>query len=337
LRWPGRTEAFDLNIRSAPEKCKPGSAAIEDYSKNEDVGKRRGVNVKKLYELKVKLVIDDEHREAILDLARHSYSQSGGASTVEDDGSEHLTPAEEAVQRVDDALLELFQSHPCFDEAAIEVTGMSCTSEMSARPYCENLADNNDNATVGSEDECSITDAEWAGDVEEDLDQYESDAYLCRWPNGDISIVSASSKREAIIQLDEWAGAHPSQVYALGSFKADFGLTDDGTVVLNDFGEDTWGFIWDTCYPQLAEVLFSDGVTDENGAFKLGGRERVAEAVRHERERLWENQPTDTPRTELGKRIAERMGTSAIVADHYVEIVAEEILESDEGEGGKPN
>ena len=28
--------------------------------------------------------------------------------------------------------------------------------------------------------------------------------YLCRWPNGDFSIVMADSRREAIIELDWW-------------------------------------------------------------------------------------------------------------------------------------
>jgi hypothetical protein len=69
-----------------------------------------------------------------------------------------------------------------------------------------------------------------------------------------------------------------------------------------------------------------------------GGKDRVRKAVEYERTRLWENQPVDEPATELGKRIAKQMGTSAVVADHYVDTVAKQILASeDDDKGGKPN
>ena len=264
--------------------------------------------MKKVYEIKVALVIDDEHRQAIIDQAKRCYTQSGGAATVDDDGTEHPISADEAIQSIGDALMELIQSHPAFDGEAT--------------PACDEI------------DACAVAEAE---DEDDDLDECEADAYLCRWPNGDFSIVSAPTKRHAILELDEWAGAHPSQVYPLDSFKADFGLTDEGDIVLHEFGEETRNFIWDTCYPELREVLSSDNVTDDSGDFKPGGHERVAEAVQQERKRLWDNQPADTPKTELGKRIAREMGTSATVADHYVEQTAKHILESDEGGDGKPN
>jgi hypothetical protein len=41
--------------------------------------------------------------------------------------------------------------------------------------------------------------------------------------------------------------------------------------------------------------------------------------------------------TELGKRLARQLGTSAVVADHYVEETAKRILQSNKGENGKPN
>lgn len=292
--------------------------------------------MKKIYEMKVELVIDDDHRQAIIDQARRCYTQSGGAFAVDDDGAEYPMPADEAVQSIPDALMELLQAYPAFDNVGIEVTGMSCDTEETARPYEQPV-------NAGDEDSAS---AEGKGDPmvaaevreeDEDLDECEADAYLCRWPNGDFSIVSAPTKRHAILELDEWAGAHPSQVHPLDSFKADFGLTDEGEIVLHEFGEETRNFIWDTCYPELGEVLVSDEVTDDGGDFKPGGRERVAEAVKHERTRLWDNQPKDKPKTELGKRIAHQMGTSATVADYYVEKAAKKILESEEGEDGKPN
>lgn len=78
-------------------------------------------------------------------------------------------------------------------------------------------------------------------------------------------------------------------------------------------------------------------MSDDSGKIKPSGRERIAKAVENERTRLWDHQPTDVPKTEMGKRIAHRMGTSATVADYYVEEAAKRILESEEGEDGKPN
>ena len=41
-------------------------------------------------------------------------------------------------------------------------------------------------------------------EFDEDLDGLDSPALLCRWPNGEFSIVTGTTKREAIINLDEW-------------------------------------------------------------------------------------------------------------------------------------
>ncbi len=290
--------------------------------------------MKKVYELKVSLVIDDDHRDVILDQAKRCYTQSGEASTVDDDGTEHPIPADEAVQNIDDALMELIQSHPAFDGEAIEVNAMSCDSEETARPYEEPIYDDIEEAEAAA-DAADVDVSEQ--DDDEDLDEYEADAWLCRWPNGDFSIVSAPTKRQAILELDEWAGAHPSQVYPLESFKADFGLTDDGEIELNELGEETRNFIWDTCYPELAEVRFSDKVTDDSGDFKPGGRERVAEAVKHERTRLWITSQPTRPRPNWVSASPARWEPVPPFADYYVEKTAKRILESDEGEDGKPN
>ena len=59
-------------------------------------------------------------------------------------------------------------------------------------------------------------------------------------------MVTAESKREAIIALDEWAGAHPSQVHPIDNFMADFRLSDEGEIELNQFGEEMGEVVWDT-------------------------------------------------------------------------------------------
>jgi hypothetical protein len=35
--------------------------------------------------------------------------------------------------------------------------------------------------------------------------------FLCRWPNGDFSIVSAATKSDAVELLDEWGNAEQAK------------------------------------------------------------------------------------------------------------------------------
>src|SRR5436190_1986526 len=53
-----------------------------------------------------------------------------------------------------------------------------------------------------------------------------SGMYLCRWPNGDFSIVKARNKREAILLLDELGPAELPFLVPMHVGMFDFGLTD---------------------------------------------------------------------------------------------------------------
>jgi hypothetical protein len=173
---------------------------------------------------------------------------------------------------------------------------------------------------------------------EEDLDEWEEGLYLCRWPNGEFSVVKGASKRDALIRLDEWAGAQASWLVPLETFMADFRLDDLGAIEFKKFGEETNDFIREHCYPELEAVLSSDAVTSLSGDYSAAEKKVIKKAVACERTRLWKNQP-DGPgaKTELGKRLQKTMGTTGPVADHYVELAAKRILESGTGEDGKPN
>ena len=118
---------------------------------------------------------------------------------------------------------------------------------------------------------------------------------------------------------------------------ADFCLNEQGEIVLSQFGEIP-GTQSGRPATQSSEIFWrSQEVTDDAGCSIEGAEERVRKAVEYENTRLWEDQPKDEPKTELGKKIAGRMGTSAVVANHYVELAAERILKSADGEDGKPN
>jgi hypothetical protein len=271
--------------------------------------------VRKEYKIELTVVIDDANRKHLIDLARNGLP-------------------EQSVIAVDDALLELVQNNPTFEEARIEVDSISCTTEEEAAEFVERALNGAAGFDPSSPRETADGSPEGVGD---ELDDYDTGVYLCRWPNGDFSVVTADSKRDAIIALDEWAGAHPSQLHPIDRFMADFRLRDDGEINLTNLSGETHEVVWDTCYPALRDLMASDKAIDIEDSDKSGVRECVRKAVEHERTRLWDNQPVDEPATEIGRRIAGHMGTSAVVADYYVQGVAKQILEFDDGEDRKPN
>ena len=178
-----------------------------------------------------------------------------------------------------------------------------------------------------------------ADEDENELDDWGGGLYLCRWPNGEFSVVKAESKWDVIIQLDEWAGAHVSWLAPLDTFMVDFTLNDLGQIELNELGEETEEFIRDHCYPELEAVLSRDDVMPTDGGdYSTQAKEKIRQAVEREKTRLWSDQPQGPDaKTELGKEIQARMGTTGIVADHYVKMGAKRLLKSKLGEDGKPN
>jgi hypothetical protein len=73
--------------------------------------------------------------------------------------------------------------------------------------------------------------------------------FMCRWPNGDLSFVSAPTKEDAIIMLDEWDNAELAELSCIRDFMVDFKLNDDGELELQAFGESLLDGIWKKAYP----------------------------------------------------------------------------------------
>lgn len=168
-----------------------------------------------------------------------------------------------------------------------------------------------------------------------------SGLYLCRWPNGDFSIVKARNKREAILLLDELGPAELSFLLPLQVGMFDFGLTDDGEIQLKEIGEETLDVIFDHCYPELRDFLHSEAT----GPLHDGGhtpaeveraRELLKQVVERERTRL-KDEPRSEAQTELGRDLQKQLGASAIVADAYVKQRARKILKATSAEKSKPN
>jgi len=67
-------------------------------------------------------------------------------------------------------------------------------------------------------------------------------------------------------------------------------------------------------------------------------KESIRQAVQHERERLWKNQPAHLQaETEFGKILQKGLRTTGPVADHYVQEMAHRILSSVDEKSKKPN
>ena len=112
--------------------------------------------------------------------------------------------------------------------------------------------------------------------------------YVCRWPNGDCSVVQARDKKAAIIKLDEVANPEGCPLIKLDECQIHFRLTDEGQLELQSFGEETESEVWNFCYPVLDGVL-TDKAPEQWSATE---REAVHQAVRQERDRVT---PADVP------------------------------------------
>ena len=100
--------------------------------------------------------------------------------------------------------------------------------------------------------------------------------YLCRWPNGDFSVVSARTKSDAIVMLDEWGNAEQATITRMNDCMFDFRVDDDGQIELANIGEATHDHIRETCYPELDKAL-ATAEWDEAGE---GYARRVGETLR---------------------------------------------------------
>jgi hypothetical protein len=78
--------------------------------------------------------------------------------------------------------------------------------------------------------------------------------FICRWPNGDVSFVSARNKEIAIIMLDEWDNAEQADLRQIQDFMVDFRLTDEGGLDFHTFGERVFDDMWERAYPNSLKL-----------------------------------------------------------------------------------
>ncbi len=287
------------------------------------------------FRLEMDVIIDQDSETAVIELARQHYRGEAGVTAPGRHGRPTRVPAEKFIEGTDQALLELLEHRSLLRDAGIEIERLSCRP-MESLPATARTG-------VGLSDAAIQPDLRVEGSAEtneeEELEDFESGLYLCRWPNGEFSVVKADSRREALIQLDEWAGAEPAWLVPMDQCMIDFRLNDQAEIELSEFGEETTDFIWERCYPALRAVFSSDDAMGSGvGERTESGAEIIKTAVEHERKRLRAAQRNGIlAKTELGRELEKRLGTVGVVADHYVEMAANEILRTKAGEKGKPS
>lgn len=153
--------------------------------------------------------------------------------------------------------------------------------------------------------------------------------YLCRWENGDFSVVQAKNKEHAIEMLDEVANAEGLPLYPIAGFMAHFQLTDEGMVELEGFGEEFTDHIRECVHPALGELGLSPYDASPEEMVRIKG------AVEVERRRLSANRAPE-PTTDLGKQIKAQMDLPTSVVNRYTQTAAKEVLRKMKPKG-KPN
>lgn len=201
--------------------------------------------MKREYKIELTVVVDDINVANLIDMARGCLPPEG-VVTTDENGVDTLVPPEAFIQTIEDAVTELAQDNPAFEDGGIEVRSAVC------------------NPVEGAD----------------------TGVYLYRWPNGDFSIATGASVDDALAAFTEFADPDPTQLYTIDSFVANFRPTDSGEISLGQFNQSTNQAVWDICYPVLRDLLVSGDVLDENGQFKPGGEDRVRHAVEAERIRL---------------------------------------------------
>lgn len=86
--------------------------------------------------------------------------------------------------------------------------------------------------------------------------------FICRWQNGDFSAVSANSREDAIILLDEVGNAEQCELFTVKDFMVHFHLNEEATdfeemipVELEGLGEDTFDMLCDRVYPVYTKAI----------------------------------------------------------------------------------
>ena len=163
--------------------------------------------------------------------------------------------------------------------------------------------------------------------------------YLCRWPNGDCSVVWARNKEDAIVELDQVGNAEGCPLIPLREFQVHFRLTDEEKLEYESLGEGTSEGLFALAYPVLMQTLDEVyGEMDRNQeVFTPAQQARIQAAIEQERERVRVKlEELAEPETEMGRDIKQQTGMASPLINRIVQQTVEEMLKDFKGQG-KPH
>lgn len=158
--------------------------------------------------------------------------------------------------------------------------------------------------------------------------------YLCRWPNGDCSVVRANNKGEAVELLDEIGNAEGCPLVPLPTFMIHLRISDEGEVEFDSFCEATEHVLFELAYPLLNEALLNIP-TDEAGNPTPEGLIAISDAVAKERERI-RRKKVKEPDTERGREMKKIIRAPTRIIDRVIRESATKLLKRFPVKG-KPN
>jgi hypothetical protein len=168
----------------------------------------------------------------------------------------------------------------------------------------------------------------------DDLEAFPMPLYLCRWPNGDCSVVQATNKSEAVEILDEVDNAEGCPLTPLPDFMVHFHMSDHGEIEFEGFGEAAEDALFRFAYPVLDSALLN-APCDEAGHPTADGLAVIGEAVSKERVRVRPKKVKE-PDTELGRRIKRMTGAPTRMINRTIRETAAQTLKRLPTKG-KPN
>ncbi len=153
------------------------------------------------------------------------------------------------------------------------------------------------------------------GGLRASMASFQMPLFLCRWPNGDCSIVLARNETDAVERLDEVGNAEGCPITRLSTMQVHFTLTDEARLVLDGLGEDAEAQIFEFCYPEIVRAL-TEG-------------EDVAVAARRERERVRvAGGSADEPATQVGRCAKARLDMPTTLVDRLFSRAAKQRIKS---------
>src|SRR5712692_4479703 len=128
------------------------------------------------FRLELDVVFDTDMAPSVIQTARRHYAAEGTVDTVDDNGAARTLSADEFIDEIEDALMELAQRNPLLANAHVEIERAACRSAAAApEPGPFGVAEpERSEASARREHEDPLDTSE----TEADLEEFETGLYL---------------------------------------------------------------------------------------------------------------------------------------------------------------